>query len=264
MPYRGSEDSVDSTELMARVEAHSVFVNQSGDIMQGELNMNNKRLTGLLAPSSNSDAANKEYVDITNRQGASRQYVDAKLANYLVLNSVNNQLEVQYPLDLKGEKITNINAPSDASDAANKGYVDCRTRVYGFRLFKSLRASENFVSSGSADSQNDSDTYLTIVAPNGVHPDQIMLVVWNPMIRTIYRGVQFHGTHRSTEVIFRLVFRQAYTPPSVHKFSVEGAVYILPHSTTFLHGNRITLSVESEVATAPVNEMDRVNPSEYN
>lgn len=262
MPYRGSEDSVDSTELMDRVEAHAAFIDQSGDIMQGALNMNNNRLTGLPTPSSDSDAANKEYVDITNRRAASRQYVDNKLANYLVFNSANNnRLEVQYPLDMKGEKITNINAPSDSLDAANKGYVDCRTRVYGFRLLKSLRASGNVISSGPPDS--DSDTYLTIVAPNGVHPNQIMLIVPHPYIRAIYRGVQLSGTHRSTEVNYKLVFRQVYPPPSIHRIIVEGAVYILPHNMTLLHGNRITLSVESEVPTAPVNQIDGINENEY-
>ena len=39
------------------------YVNIVGDIMQGDLNMNNNRITNISLPSQNSDVVNKEYVD---------------------------------------------------------------------------------------------------------------------------------------------------------------------------------------------------------
>ena len=73
----------------------------------GNYDMNKKRLTNVGAPSSNTDAATKKYVD-DNSSGT----------------PTTTRLTVDSDIDMKNHRITNLKTPQDSKDPATKYYVD--------------------------------------------------------------------------------------------------------------------------------------------
>ena len=74
----------------------------------GNYDMNKKRLTNIGAPSDNTDAATKKYVD-DNSSGS----------------PTTTRLTVDSNIDMKDTyRILNLKAPSDADEAATKSYAD--------------------------------------------------------------------------------------------------------------------------------------------
>ena len=115
----------------------------------GNYDMNKKKLTSVGAPSDNTDAATKKYVDDNssgsllsskltvdsninmnhksiknlyppqdNNDSATKFYVDAK---FLHVNGSNSMIG---NLIMNNKKIVNVNAPTNQNDASNKKYVD--------------------------------------------------------------------------------------------------------------------------------------------
>ena len=115
----------------------------------GNYDMNKKKLTSVGAPSDNTDAATKKYVDDNssgsllsskltvdsninmnhksiknlyppqdNNDSATKFYVDAK---FLHVNGSNSMIG---NLNMNNKKIVNVNAPTNQNDASNKKYVD--------------------------------------------------------------------------------------------------------------------------------------------
>ena len=82
--------------------------------MTNHLNMNNKKITYLQAPTNNSDAATKLYVDnkSTNPQD---------LSPYL---KKNGSVPMTGSLNMSGHKIINLEDPSSDNDAVNKKYMN--------------------------------------------------------------------------------------------------------------------------------------------
>ena len=81
-------------------------LNRNGDVLFGELNMSNKRITGLSDPRTDSDACNKRYVD---RQDGLR-----------VMKAGD---EMDGKLDMNFNTISNVNFPDNNFDAINKMYL---------------------------------------------------------------------------------------------------------------------------------------------
>ena len=75
----------------------------------GNYDMNKKKLTNVGAPSDNTDAATKKYVD-DNSSGS----------------PTTSQLTVDADIDMKNYHIKNLKTPVDADDAATKQYADIR------------------------------------------------------------------------------------------------------------------------------------------
>ena len=74
----------------------------------GNYDMNKKRLTNVGAPSANTDAATKKYVD-DNSSGS----------------PTTSRLTVNSNIDMKDRyRILNLKSPSDVDDAATKSYTD--------------------------------------------------------------------------------------------------------------------------------------------
>jgi len=67
----------------------SIYVNESGDTMEGELRLNRHRLTGIRIPLTDTDAANKRYVD-------------HKHIKHYTYNE--NTLQMLKPIDMNGKK----------------------------------------------------------------------------------------------------------------------------------------------------------------
>ena len=115
----------------------------------GNYDMNKKRLTNVGAPSANTDAATKKYVD-DNSSGTpttSRLTVDSNIdMNHKSIKNLyppqnNNDATTKFYVDAKflqvsgdnqmignlnmnSKKIVNVNAPTNQNDASNKKYVD--------------------------------------------------------------------------------------------------------------------------------------------
>ena len=71
----------------------------------GNYDMNKKRFTNVRAPSANTDAATKKYVDDN--------------------SPTTTRLTVDSDIDMKDRyRILNLKAPSDADEAATKSYTD--------------------------------------------------------------------------------------------------------------------------------------------
>ena len=81
--------------------------------MNNHLNMNNKKITYLQAPTSNSDAATKLYVD--------NKSSPQDLSPYL---KKNGSAQMTGSLNMSGHKIINLEDPASDSDAVNKKYID--------------------------------------------------------------------------------------------------------------------------------------------
>jgi len=63
MPTRISGEEESNSQFLSKPQADTHYVNQTGDTMNGVLNMNLNKLTGLPTPSDTTDAVSKNYVD---------------------------------------------------------------------------------------------------------------------------------------------------------------------------------------------------------
>ena len=92
------------------------YVKKSGDTMSGALDMQNHKVTNVAAPTETADAANKGYVDT-----AVSGLTDGTTAMPYVKKSGDTMTGA---LNMQNNKVTNVAAPTETADAANKGYVD--------------------------------------------------------------------------------------------------------------------------------------------
>lgn len=96
------------------------YLQLKGGTMTGILDMGDYRITSLATPSSDTDAANKDYVDTqvsSITPGISQSTADARY----VQQSGDTMSGI---LSMGGNKITNLGTPSNTTDAATKQYVD--------------------------------------------------------------------------------------------------------------------------------------------
>ena len=85
--------------------------------MQGNLKMNNKRITGLTnVPAYDGVAVNKEYVDVKLNTKADKN----ELNNYLKLGGTS---QMQGDLQMKNKRITRLPDPQLSDEPATKNYV---------------------------------------------------------------------------------------------------------------------------------------------
>jgi len=100
----------------------SDFLRKSGDILEGDLDIDKHRVINLPEPIDNDDAVTLRYADanyLKCREGI--------ITNELVMQSkttFENGLDVESTLNMNNHPITNVPSPEQNSDAANKAYVD--------------------------------------------------------------------------------------------------------------------------------------------
>ena len=94
------------------------------------IDMNGATVTGLKAPSANSDAATKAYVDaVSSTQSADKAALQASIDAVdtiakAALPKAGGQMAANATIDMNDGKVTGLAAPSAASDAANKAFVE--------------------------------------------------------------------------------------------------------------------------------------------
>ncbi len=167
-PLNTSVNRINTTELDGK------YVNQYGDTMNGELDMNNNSIKNLAEPIDDRDAVNKKYVDDNtieiydnNKKGykislmKERDSNDCSFwchgdntGNVLILNSnlavqfnINNSSQVVISdnnIDFKNKKISGVRTPINDDECANKHYVD--------NITMKPRVIEEFIQSGNSRS----------------------------------------------------------------------------------------------------------------
>src|SRR5438093_4896361 len=120
--YQPSGGSNDISNYMKTSLAHASFVDETGDILKGNIDMANHKIINIANPINAQDASTKSYVDSQ----------DAETRTMLVNDFIsrgNNFKELQTfwkGIDLKNTKITNLSTPTLSTDAATKSYVDAQ------------------------------------------------------------------------------------------------------------------------------------------
>jgi Chaperone of endosialidase len=116
--------------------------------MLGNINMNNNKITNLLDPTNNKDAATKNYCDINTLTAEN---------NCLSLYGTN---VMETDLDINNHKIVNLSDPVNNHDAATKNYID--TKYNNSNIFigdlsgKAITTGINNISLGYQSFQNAS------------------------------------------------------------------------------------------------------------
>ena len=135
-----SEDYVNWAQwIKSELDAYLEQLRSNGEFVGGtfvgDVNMNGHALSGLREPVAPDDAATKEYVDNNAGTGAVSTVagvapdengnvpLDAASVKALPLGGGT----MEGPINMNGQKLTGLNAPTKDDEAANKGYVDQHT-----------------------------------------------------------------------------------------------------------------------------------------
>ena len=101
------------------------FLSTKGGTMAGDINMDGRKITGLVDPVEDGDAARKRYVDTEISTAAGNAETNAKNASLPRAGGA-----MTGNIDLGGNALTNVKAPAAATDAATKGYVDGKRHTF--------------------------------------------------------------------------------------------------------------------------------------
>lgn len=101
------------------------FLSTNGGTMAGDINMDGRKITGLVDPVEDGDAARKRYVDTEISTAAGNAETNAKEASLPRAGGA-----MTGNIDLGGNALTNVKAPAAATDAATKGYVDGKRHTF--------------------------------------------------------------------------------------------------------------------------------------
>ena len=95
--------------------------------MNGELNLNNNKITNIFQGTNNTDAINKLYADNVFR-GTTTDSVRTDVTAFTMLND--STLD-SGTIDMNGNRIKSLRDPVDGSDAVTKQYVDTQNSIAG-------------------------------------------------------------------------------------------------------------------------------------
>ena len=101
------------------------FLSTNGGTMAGDINMDGRKITGLVDPVADGDAARKRYVDTEISTAAGNAETNAKEASLPRAGGA-----MTGNIDLGGNALTNVKSPAADADAATKGYVDGKRKTF--------------------------------------------------------------------------------------------------------------------------------------
>jgi len=121
MPWKGNNEIMDTSELVTRTEAHVIYVNQSGDTMAGDLNMNFNKLTNAQLQDC---LVHMTSASLPDDSIISKAYLDQRLTGLdaIYVNEAGDTIDGE--ISMGRHKITNLRRPENATDAVNKDYAD--------------------------------------------------------------------------------------------------------------------------------------------
>ena len=145
------------------------FLSTNGGTMAGDINMDGRKITGLVDPVEDGDAARKRYVDTEISTAAGNAETNAKNASLPRAGGT-----MTGNIDLGGNALTNVKSPAAATDAATKGYVDERIVTY-----QNVSVPASAWGSG-ANFAGATRTKYADIALAGVTSDLYATVTFNP------------------------------------------------------------------------------------
>lgn len=101
------------------------FLSTNGGTMAGDIDMDGRKITGLVDPVADGDAARKRYVDTTVTAAAENAETNAKNASLPKAGGT-----MTGDISMGGNAVKGLKAPSSGSDAATKDYVDGKRAAY--------------------------------------------------------------------------------------------------------------------------------------
>lgn len=101
------------------------FLSTKGGTMAGDINMDGRKITGLVDPVEDGDAARKRYVDTEISTAAVNAETNAKKASLPRAGGT-----MTGDIDLGGNALTNVKSPAADADAATKSYVDEKRKTF--------------------------------------------------------------------------------------------------------------------------------------
>lgn len=101
------------------------FLSTNGGTMAGDINMDGRKITGLVDPVEDGDAARKRYVDTEISTAAGNAETNAKDASLPRAGGA-----MTGNIDLGGNALSNVKSPTADADAATKGYVDEKRKTF--------------------------------------------------------------------------------------------------------------------------------------
>lgn len=101
------------------------FLSTNGGTMAGDINMDGRKITGLVDPVEDGDAARKRYVDTEISTAAGNAETNAKNASLPRAGGA-----MTGNISMGGNTVQGLKAPADGADAATKGYVDGKRKTF--------------------------------------------------------------------------------------------------------------------------------------
>ena len=112
------------------------FLSTNGGTMAGDINMDGRKITGLVDPVEDSDAARKHYVDTAASNAAGDAETNAKNASL-----PRDGGAMTGDISMGGNAVKGLKAPNAGTDAATKDYVDGKRATYTATLSTSWTGS---------------------------------------------------------------------------------------------------------------------------
>lgn len=101
------------------------FLSTNGGTMAGDINMDGRKITGLVDPVEDGDAARKRYVDTEISTAAGNAETNAKNASLPRAGGA-----MTGNISMGGNTVQGLKSPAADADAATKGYVDEKRKTF--------------------------------------------------------------------------------------------------------------------------------------
>jgi hypothetical protein len=118
--FSGTINFEGRTDFFEDIYSHYNIVFDTGQAIE----MDEGRITGLLSPVSNTEAANKEYVDQQIEESTNDRFVPKTGGEFIGPVNFSGGAHFITDVDMGNNRLTNVGTPIANADAANKQYVD--------------------------------------------------------------------------------------------------------------------------------------------